>query len=188
MRARSRHGMRAVLALAAVAGMGATFSAESIPEPLLACTRIPRDEDRLACLDRQIARITGHAPARASPPSRAARSEAPSTRPPAAASAPALTPEQRFGLSTDQLRRLEARKGISPAHIDEITARIARLSRDASNDWIFMLDNGQVWRQAESKSSFEIAPGNAVTIRRGALGSFRLETDKHNWTRVERVL
>jgi hypothetical protein len=52
---------------------------------------------------------------------------------------------------------------------------------------VFTLDNGQVWRQSETRASFEARTGDAVKISRGGMGSFWLSTDTHNWTRVERV-
>jgi tRNA-dihydrouridine synthase len=52
---------------------------------------------------------------------------------------------------------------------------------------VVTLDNGQVWRQAETRASFEAHAGDAVTVSSGAIGSFWLATDVHNRTRVERI-
>ena len=103
-----------------------------------------------------------------------------------AAAAP-LSPEQRLVLPPEGIRKLESKQGIESPQVKGLTAHIASVSRNGAGRQLFTLDNGQVWRQAESKASFEAGPGDAVTISSGALGSFWLATGKHNRTRVERL-
>lgn len=98
-----------------------------------------------------------------------------------------LTPEQAFGLTPDKVRKLEAKQGIQPNEVKTMSAHITDVSRGASGRQVFKLDNGQVWRQSETRARFEAVPGEAVTISHGAMGSFWLATNNHNWTRVERV-
>jgi hypothetical protein len=52
---------------------------------------------------------------------------------------------------------------------------------------VITLDNAQVWEQTEPRPSFSMSRGATVTITMGALGSFWLEVDSHNATRVKRV-
>ena len=70
---------------------------------------------------------------------------------------------------------------------NEFTAHIASISRNAAGRAVVTLDNGQVWRQSETRASFEASAGDAVTISSGVLGSYWLVTSVHNRTRVERV-
>lgn len=95
-----------------------------------------------------------------------------------------------MGLSAEGIRKVEAEKGVNPAGAEpppELTAHLASVSRNLAGRAVFTLDNGQVWRQSESRASFEARTGDAVKISRGGMGSFWLSTDTHNWTRVERV-
>ena len=95
-----------------------------------------------------------------------------------------------MGLSAEGIRKVEAEKGINPAEAKpppELTAHLASVSRNSAGRAVFTLDNGQVWRQSETRASFEARAGDAVKISRGAMGSFWLSTDTHNCTRVERV-
>jgi hypothetical protein len=169
------------------------------------------------CFDREIAKLEGRQPnsvasaanpaasasLEASRPAAPRSAEASRPVPPvaiqsraespgAATSLPAesLTAEQAFGLSGDQIRKLEAhRQGVTlPPKAKNLSAQVSSVSHTSTGRWVLTLDNGQVWRQAETRPDFEVAPGVAVKISTGAMGSFWLETSKHNWTRVERVM
>ena len=168
----------------AVAAGSATAAAlaQPVPAALQACVRITQDSARLACFDREIAALSaGTSSGAASAPAGSAA---------AGATAPPLTAEQKMGLSTEGVRKLEAEKGINPAEPkppQELTAHLASVSRNSAGREVFTLDNGQVWRQCETRARFEAHTGDAVKITHGAVGSFWLSTDTHNWTRVERV-
>ena len=109
-------------------------------------------------------------------------------RGPDASSQPgALSPEQSFGLSLAEIRKLQTPQGEAAATLKKLTAHVATVYHNAAGRQVFTLDNGQVWRQAETKPDFTAGPGTAVTISTGALGSYWVETGPHNWTRVERV-
>jgi hypothetical protein len=172
---------------------------------------ITSDKQRLACFDREMAKLDSTETKHGAPASGDGKTNAQastgnptsddgktntqtSTGNPTsgakatAPSAASLTPERTFGLSGDQILQLEARQGgTPPAKLKSLTAQIASVSHNAEGRWVFTLDNGQVWRQTETRS-FEASPGAAVRISSGAMGSFWIETSKHNWTRVERVL
>lgn len=194
-------------AAAALAAGAALAAAQSPPAALQACTRISQDSERLACFDREVAALSGHAAAGApvaSTPGKAPAGGA-AANPAAVAPAPTpaadahtggagagtaaapLTPEQKLGLSGEGVRTLEARQGIKTEKVKGLTAHITSVSRNASGRLVLTLDNGQVWRQAESRSTFEAGPGDVATISPGVLGSFFLATNSHNWTRVERI-
>jgi hypothetical protein len=184
--------------------------AQAVPGSLHDCMSITSDKQRLACFDREMAKLDstgtkhgasasgdGKTNAQAStgnPTSDDGKTNTRTTGNPTsgakatAPSAASLTPERTFGLSGDQILQLEARQGgTPPAKLKSLTAQIASVSHNAEGRWVLTLDNGQVWRQTETRS-FEASPGAAVRISSGAMGSFWIETSKHNWTRVERVL
>jgi len=53
---------------------------------------------------------------------------------------------------------------------------------------VFRLENGQVWRQADSDRLAYAADSPLVTIRRGAFGTYRLTVEGLNRsTRVRRI-
>jgi pyruvate/2-oxoglutarate dehydrogenase complex dihydrolipoamide acyltransferase (E2) component len=190
--------------------------AEPVPAALQACVRITQDSERLACFDREIAALAaGSRPAvsagagaaaataaAAAPSAKAAAPAAGAAPPAASAAAPTagaaaptagahpLTAEEEMGLSAAGIRKLEAEKGISPAAKPpkELTAHLASVSRNSAGRAVFTLDNGQVWRQSETRQRFEARAGEAVKITPGGLGSFWLSTDAHNQTRVVRVV
>lgn len=135
---------------------------------ILSCTKVPDDTQRLACFDREAAALsTVHTPA----------------------APPKLTPEQRIGLTRDRVDKLETPPD-APAEpqIKNFTAAIKSVSPGPGGRQVFELDNGQTWRQAETKS-FTAHPGDAIRISKAALGSFfmELQSNKHEATRVSRV-
>jgi hypothetical protein len=189
--------------LLSAASMHAGAQAVPVPGSLHACGSITADKERLACFDHEMAKLEG-APAREAAKGVAATSNPTSNPTPtatptvatptsAANTTPApggqLPPEQAFGLSGDQIRAREARQqgAPQPTRLKNITAQIASASQNSAGRWMITLDNGQVWRQAETRT-FEASPGATAKISSGAMGSFWLETNRHNWTRVERVL
>ena len=99
----------------------------------------------------------------------------------AAASAPAA-----FGAEQIIQKPSELKKGQSL----ELKATIDTLRETMPDTWLFTLDNGQVWRQDEVRVGFLPEQGEEVTLRKGALGSYRLNLDKDGskaWVRVTRM-
>jgi hypothetical protein len=162
--------------------------AQALPGTLHACRSITSNKERLACFDREVAKLEA-----ATEPKDAAPASIQS-KPGVQASAAGkpntpLAPEQTFGLTGDQIVKLEARQEGAPrAQLKNLTAQVASVSHNSSGHWVVTLNNGQVWRQTETRSDFEVSPGASVKISPGAMGSFFLQTNPHNWTRVERVL
>lgn len=175
--------------------------AQAVPPTVHACESITSDQQRLACFDHELAKLesaqTKPSTATSSERNSNVQASAGAALPEKAAAdtnttahaAKSLPPEQTFGLSGDQIRALEARQGGTPppVKLKKLTAQIASVSRNSVGRWVIKLDNGQVWRQTETRS-FEASPGEAVRISTGAMGTYWLETGPHNWTRVERVL
>lgn len=177
-----------------VAAAPALLAAEapSARDALLACSGVREGVARLDCYDQAAAaqRAAGNAPAPraqaapAAPPTAAVPGPAvpaPTAPVPAAAAVPSST----FG--EEQLRR-EARS--ATAEQQELHARIASTRKGGSGTYLVTLDNGQVWRHEEGSMAEYLREGEAVTIRPGTLGSYRLSLDSgkaKNWVRVTRV-
>ncbi|QKX18630.1 hypothetical protein [Microbulbifer sp. YPW1] len=86
--------------------------------------------------------------------------------------------EQQFGQ--------EQKQAVEEAP-ESITATITKAEEGAYGKFIFTLDNGQVWRQTDTKRSI-LRDGDQVTVERGALGSFRMrKTTGGRTMRVKRV-
>jgi hypothetical protein len=59
-----------------------------------------------------------------------------------------------------------------------------------ASDFIVYLDNGQAWKHQDVVLGEYLREGEAITISRAALGSYRLTRDagkSKNWIRVTRI-
>ena len=142
--------------------LAATARSADLPAALLACREVQDNDARLACFDRESARL-------------AALAEA--TTP--------LTPEDRFGLP----RAVTPTKEETGPRRQEATVLRARLRLVASRSdglIVFTLDNGQVWRQLEPGSDLFARPGDAVQLSKGAFGNYWLRGASGRTCRVVR--
>jgi hypothetical protein len=154
------------------------------------CAGIGEDSARLACYDRTFGR--GPAPAPMSAPA----SAKPVTAVPVAAAAgtaaavPAVDAAEKaqreFGLSETGKRALDDNRSI-PQEPESITARVKSASRRPTGEQVFVLENGQVWVETSTFTAARVQPGDEVTVRKGALGSFLLVTPKRVATHVRRL-
>ncbi|SHI04438.1 hypothetical protein [Ferrimonas marina] len=91
--------------------------------------------------------------------------------------APQASPQTEFGFEAQAVDHTP----------DAISARVAEVSTDPYGKWTVTLDNGQRWRQTESKR-FRLKADQEVVISKGSLGSFMLKREGSNSsTRVKRV-
>ena len=79
-----------------------------------------------------------------------------------------------------------------PPEVDQVVATVRELSKSVRGRALFVLDNGQTWRQLEGDDAqvLEPLPGTTlkVTIARGAFGSYHLTIEGRNgMVRVRRV-
>ncbi len=166
---------------------------------LVACANVQDSLQRLVCFDREVAPFRSLMPgaASAAPPAVVAPAAAPAApalpSPPAvprSVAAPAVAavdPAANFG--AEQL----APKNRSPepdAADAALRGRITDLRQTSPTVFTVTLDNGQVWRHEDQTLGAYLREGEAVTVRKGALGSYRLtrdEGDDKNWIRVTRI-
>jgi hypothetical protein len=156
---------------------------------LLACRELTDAAARLACFDRETAALA-RAPAApvAAAPVAAAPSATPAIPTPATPTAPALTPEQKFGLSSSAIAAKEEAGGKQAPKETKLQGRITALALAADGRTLFTLDNSQVWRQLEADGTDVMARlGDPVTISRGLLGSYWLQLKTGRGCKVTRL-
>jgi hypothetical protein len=91
----------------------------------------------------------------------------------------------RFGITADIEHQRDP--AVQPAKDQVLSAKIAGLRRAPEGEWIFTLDNRQVWVQAEATPNLQFAVGEGVHIEHGAMSSLWLVADKHRKVRVKRL-
>jgi hypothetical protein len=156
--------MIAAVALLLAGVAGAADPAANIPAQLRSCVAIKRNTERLACFDRGI---------RALGESQGTQTER------AAPSA-----ESSFGLFA---QAPIATQGDTRDEVETLEARVAQIAMSADGSAIIVLDNDQSWRQISGSATLLLKVGDAVVIRRAALGSFRLATPNGRSAKVKRV-
>ncbi|MGA2779112.1 MAG: hypothetical protein ABSF94_16265 [Steroidobacteraceae bacterium] len=180
----------AMLSAYAVGCAAAGDSAASLQQGLAHCATIVAGNDRLGCYDALAAAQTRmavpSAPAASKPPSPAASPGASASIVPQAAPAPvpAAAPapaKEDFGLSPAQLQKNQP----DQKPIASISASVARIGTSPIGRMLVILDNGQSW-ELDSADPL-LAVGDAVTIQRGALGSFLLTTPSRRTYHAKRL-
>jgi hypothetical protein len=157
-----------------VAGVAHADSAGDASAEIARCTGIADSSARLKCFDDAAPRASG---ARAAPRS----TEAPGRVDGYGFPAPdTVTREEDFG------------KPPPPPEITQITATVLELARTVRGRSIFILDNGQVWRQLDGDDTDvqDSGPGKTmkVAIATGFLGNYNLTIEGRNaLIRVRRV-
>ena len=156
----------------------AVATSEPVAAELARCAAIAASQARLACYDA----LAGRPPTDRPPIfERATVETAAAPMPRAPQSPPVSAPAesaQNFGLSTGQLHS-------APQELQAIQAHIAEVHMDQLRRSSVVLDNGQIWALAEGEMLLDA--GEAVTIRRAALGSFMLTSASKHAYPVRRV-
>ncbi len=164
------------------AGLPAAHAADGL-EGLLACRAVSDSQQRLDCFDRAAASLGGGAPPSIHTPAAAAPM-------PAARAAPTSVsdPKQSFGLSDTTIAQQEVAAGTRPAPLEHIEAHVKALARAADGRLVFTLDNDQTWVQLRPEGDDLLAKvGDAVTVSRGALGSYWLALSSRRGCKVRRL-
>jgi hypothetical protein len=174
------------LALAS-APIWAANAPPALPESIAACALVQDAVERATCYDREVAalRNTPNPPVVVTPPATPASAPktAAETKPPA--TTPSTAPP-KFG---EESVRKDRRQN-EDAAADLLQAKITRLRQPLRGYYLINLDNGQIWKQKDAKAYFKLLVGEAISIRRGTLGSYRLWPDRDgsiNWVYVTRV-
>jgi hypothetical protein len=166
--------MRVVLltfALAVAAGPAYADATRDALAELAKCADIADSTLRLKCFDDAMPRAKSALAAPEPAPKEASKSFLEwfgFSRPPA----PATKPEE-FGKAPPE-----------PAELNEISSTVLEFAKTARGKAVFILDNGQVWRQLDSDGTVVVDPPQGktmkVTVERGFLGSYNLTIDGRN--------
>jgi hypothetical protein len=140
-------------------------------QKLINCRTIPNDAERLACFETQTAKID----------------DAEAKRDLVVIDRDQATKARKdsFGLAAKPLV-----VGAAPAlgeGVDDVTSKIRTAKQLNSKRWLFVLEDGARWYQAELKLLREPKPGQSVRIRKASLGGFLANIDGQPATRVRRL-
>jgi hypothetical protein len=216
-------GVRLPRLLQALSLLGAFFAAclsasspafaQAVPPTLITCSAQTDSSERLACYDREIARLRqltattsgGARPSSATPTAPAAVTATPSPNSvaPAVTSSPpvAIAPPpnsyappdpnnpvdiDRFGLTPDMQHQRQA-EGRAPKELAQVTAHVTSVRYLARGEIVVGLDNNQTWQQAEYDGDVSMNVGDPVTIKAGALGAYYMKPRVGRIVRVRRL-
>jgi hypothetical protein len=172
------------VALAGLIGTAPSPAAESL-QPLLACRAVVDSSARLACFDRESASLATGSPGA---PTGVLRTAPAGAAPGTPSIESATAPKANFGLTDEQVSKKEEAAGKRPAGVKEIEAHITAISSTGTGYATFTLDNGQVWREISPEGDLLAKTGDAVTVSRGILSSYWLQTRNGRGAKVHRVL
>jgi hypothetical protein len=151
------------LALTFIATAALADSPNAVPAEILICASIDRNSERLACFDRAVAAL-------------AAGKDA---------SGPAATPESSFGLLSSE-RAPPPKTNAASADLQSVTSKLASFGHASDGSLIFILENGQRWKQISGVEPL-LKKGDSVTINRAALGSFQMVMPTGRSAKVRRI-
>jgi hypothetical protein len=176
--------------------------AQTIPPTLDACSTESDSSKRLACFDREIARLhqlqrgasAGNTQGPGGPQA-IGTAQAPSggtnTSFPAGGASVTAAPHDpnavdSFGL-TPEMQRQRQVEGKAPTPLRQISAHVASVHYLPHGEIVVSLDNGQTWQQAEYDGDVTMDIGEPVTIKAGALTAYYLKPRAGKIIRVRRL-
>lgn len=144
-------------------------------EPFRECAILTDNAARLACFDQALA---GAATAQQ------ARRERRNRRRAEDFGLSAIQIEERYDREVERAERsgdadaLAAAEALEPAEPEEVTSPITETLVDATQRRVFLLENGQIWREGNNSSlRGRVRVGSIATVSRGGLGGFRLRVE-----------
>lgn len=131
--------------------------------PAHACARVAEPAARLGCYDE------------AFPP------------PPEVHEAAAAKAQGDFGLDRPRESLRNPGQSVEEADPERIESRVVKVDYAHNGQRSFSLENGQVWRQSESRSIGHVRAGDVVQVRKALMGSYMLLTPDGVGLRVSRA-
>lgn len=140
------------------------------------CGRLTSDEERLACYDAVHAARLGGEPTQPARPDPAQSSPAADSR---AGPADVAAAEAGFGFPQPATR----------SELEELRSPVVKVGVNAATKrYIFHLENGQVWEQAEGRNFVVPDEPLVAVISPGLWSSFRLSFEgRKQWVKVRRI-
>ncbi len=173
-------GMRAfAIGIAALAAFlpAAAHSATPGEQAMIACSSKIEAAERLACYDRAVAGLSQEARAlseRREAETRAAAAAAATLAAQQAADAAAKQEAERLAAFGRDSMPTKDRPPPAVESLDKVEAKIGETFTTADGKLIFVLDNGQMWRQTEGFQLPPVRPGYDVVVKKGLMGGFSI--------------
>ena len=148
-------------------------SAFAAEQALTECRQIEDIEERVACYDNVVdSQSSIDADEMNSDDMDSGNVE---TVPAAETTEPRAIPDAQslFGTNDAEAKRI-VEASLDIEQIDQIVAAVTDVRQSATRKLTVTLDNGQVWRQLDSRP-MRLSAGEAVIIRKASLGSFLME-------------
>jgi hypothetical protein len=154
-------GVLAILDASAASAAGAPSRAPAM-QSVLDCRAIQDGVQRLACFDKAVGEM--------------AKAEQ-------SGDLVAIDREQRrtvrrqaFGLTLPSLSMFD--KGEKPEDVNRVDVTLAQVNHNSAGKWVFVLDDGAVWRQIDDgQLEPPPHPGEKAVIRRATLGSYMIHLE-----------
>lgn len=176
-----KFGPAAIVLLLAPLAPAHAQAPDGLTRAMTECAVKPRDAERLACYDAAIAETSAEARAiaqrRAEASAKIAAEEAA-----IAAAAAAKAAKDNFGDESVRSRG-NARFALPAGEIEKIESTLTEVLRNNTGFGVFLLENGQLWREVDKATSINARAGDAVVIERSALGGYKLR-----FVRLKRVI
>ena len=136
---------------------------------IIRCAGIMLDMDRLACFDALSVGVSAEAAAAAA------------GRKIASAEALRRSHELKTARRIDSFGAEQTGATKDDEKIDELSTSVSGSYKDAYGKYLLVLDNGQFWKQLDG-TLLTIRNGDKVTLKRAALGSYRLNVERQKRT------
>lgn len=82
----------------------------------------------------------------------------------------------------------DTRKAARAEEVEEITAKVRAIGRNSEGGWVITLEDGARWEQTDAMIfGRNPKPGSTATIKRGALGSFKMSIDSSPSCKARRI-
>ena len=166
----------------------ATPALAQSPAAMMACVKIASDTERLACFDKAMASTSPEA--RATSEKRAAEATEAALVAAAAAKdkAEAAAAAQRDSFGAEAVASSSTRFEAPAGELQELETSVTELLTNSSGQWLFLLENSQLWKQADTSRVPHVRVGDRVKVTRAALGGYHLNFLKQKvWVLVKRV-
>jgi hypothetical protein len=175
-----RHATAFVLLFAATPALAQTPAA--LTKAMTDCAVIPRDSERLACYDAAIAETSAEAraisKARAEASARIAAEEAAvaaaAAKAKAEADALAAAQASRDAFGNEGIKTRSDRFAPPMGEVQQIETAVTETFTNREGFGVFLLENGQLWREVDVAANLNTRVGDKVRIERSTLGGYKL--------------
>ncbi|MFM7028598.1 MAG: hypothetical protein ACKOXK_07995 [Chakrabartia sp.] len=159
----------------AIAGGAMPAQAADLVDDLVTCRAKPAEAERLACYDARVATLSDEI---------ARKNLVVIDR-----SAVAAARKDNFGLSgSDQKVLAQLNRDPAPeASLSAVEGRLRSVRQALDGSWVMTLEDGAVWAQTGGDLALSPRVGDAIRIRKAALGSFMANINGGSAIRVRRV-